>query len=200
MDFVCYIDKLMVTFDFLKRLFRDNIFYLIKTICGPERCWKADSYQVHSDSTSNQEAQVNINGVVLVLYNPSQTTNDCTHHEGEDQQGLEQLGRVCQCAVEIHLSTHNIDHSSCALFCISHCSVGFIKSQWKPRLKAKYKTQPCSLFRGLHSESSFISLSASSVLSPSPLWVHSSCLFWLFDKHKYIKVCTLTSKFYIPFA
>lgn len=49
-------------------------------------------YQVDSDSTAKQEAQVDIDGVVLVLNNPGQTTNDGTDDEGEDQQGLEQLG------------------------------------------------------------------------------------------------------------
>lgn len=49
-------------------------------------------YQVDSNSTAQQEAQVNINGVVLVLNNSGQTTNDGADDEGEDQQGLQQLG------------------------------------------------------------------------------------------------------------
>lgn len=158
MDFVCYTDKLMVAF-LKKGFFMITSFSSSsKIICGLEQCWRADSYQVHSNSTSNQEAQVNINGVVLVLNNPSQTTNDCTHHEGEDQQGLEQLGRVCQCAVEIHLSTQNIDHSACALVCISHSSV-FDQILMEATFEGKiYKTQSCCLFKALNSESSFVSL------------------------------------------
>lgn len=46
-------------------------------------------YQVNSNSSSKQEAQVDINGVVLVLNNPGQTADDGTDNEGEDQQGLE---------------------------------------------------------------------------------------------------------------
>lgn len=56
-----------------------------------ECCRKAGSYQVNSNGPSKQEAQVNVNSMVLVLNNPGQTTNDGTNHEGEDQQGLEQL-------------------------------------------------------------------------------------------------------------
>lgn len=51
-----------------------------------------EPYQVDSNSSSKQEAYVDVDGVVLVLYNPGQTTNDGTDSEGEDQQGLEQLG------------------------------------------------------------------------------------------------------------
>lgn len=49
-------------------------------------------YQVDSYSSSKQEAQVDVDGVVLVLNYPGQTADDGTDDEGEDQQGLEQLG------------------------------------------------------------------------------------------------------------
>lgn len=49
-------------------------------------------YQVDSNSTAKQEAQVDVDGVVLVLNNPGQTTNNGTDNEGEDQQRLQQLG------------------------------------------------------------------------------------------------------------
>lgn len=44
--------------------------------------------------------------MILVLNNASQTTDDGADGVREDQQGLEQLGRVCQGAVEVHLRTH----------------------------------------------------------------------------------------------
>lgn len=68
----------------MRLLFRETI--------GKEAFDGTCSYQVDSDSTSQQEAKVDINGMVLVLNNPGQTTNDGTDSEGEDQQGLEQLG------------------------------------------------------------------------------------------------------------
>lgn len=73
---------------------------------GKEAVDGTGPYQVDSNSASKQEAQVDVDGVVLVLDDPRQTANDGTDNEGEDQQGLEQLGRVCQSAVEVHLWTH----------------------------------------------------------------------------------------------
>lgn len=62
-----------------------------------------EPYQVDSNSSSKQETQVDVDGMVLVLNNPGQTTDNGTDNEGEDQQGLEQLGRIRQSAVEVHL-------------------------------------------------------------------------------------------------
>lgn len=45
-------------------------------------------YQIDSNSASKQEAQVDVNSMVLVLNNPGQTTNDGTNNKGEDEQGL----------------------------------------------------------------------------------------------------------------
>lgn len=59
---------------------------------GKEAVDRTCPYQVDSDSTSKQEAQVDVDGVILILNDPGQTTNDGTNNEGEDQQGLEQLG------------------------------------------------------------------------------------------------------------
>ena len=68
----------------MRVLFRETI--------GKEAFDGTCAYQVDSNSTSEQEAKVDINSMVLVLNNPGQTTNDGTDSEGEDQQGLEQLG------------------------------------------------------------------------------------------------------------
>lgn len=60
-------------------------------------------HQVYSDCAAQQEAQVDVDGVVLVLDDPGQATDDATHDEGEDQQRLQQLRGVGQRAVEVHL-------------------------------------------------------------------------------------------------
>ena len=54
----------------------------------------SDSYQVDGDASTQQEAQVDVDGVVLVLDDPGQAADDATNDEEEDQQGLQQLGRV----------------------------------------------------------------------------------------------------------
>lgn len=70
-------------------------------------------YQVEGDGAAEQEARVDVDGVVLVLNDPGQATDDGADGVGEDQQGLEQLGRVCQGAVEVHLRTHNTSGHDC---------------------------------------------------------------------------------------
>ena len=67
-------------------------------------------YQVDSNSPSKQEAQVDVDGVVLVLNDPGQTAYNGTDNKGEDEEGLQQLGRVCQSAVEVHLWTEEHKH------------------------------------------------------------------------------------------
>lgn len=61
------------------------------------------SHQVDGNGSAQQESQIDVDGVVLVLNDPSQAANDGADDEGEDQQGLEQFGRVRQRAVEVHL-------------------------------------------------------------------------------------------------
>lgn len=60
-------------------------------------------HKVHSDASSQDEAQVHVDGVVLVLDDARQAADDGTDDEGEHQERLQQLGRVRQRAVEVHL-------------------------------------------------------------------------------------------------
>ena len=73
------------------------------------RCSGSRPHQVHGDGSAQQEAEVDVDGVVLVLDDPGQAADDATHDEGEDQQWLEQLGRVGQRAVKVHLRTDGIE-------------------------------------------------------------------------------------------
>lgn len=66
-----------------------------------------EDYQVEGHGAAQQEARVHVHGVVLVLNDPGQAADDGADGGREDQQGLQQLGRVCQRAVEVHLRTHN---------------------------------------------------------------------------------------------
>lgn len=94
-------------------------------------------YQVESDRSSEQEAQVDVDGVVLVLNNPGQATNYGTDNEGEDQQGLEQFGRVGQSAVEVHLWTQDTFPDLCspdAALCYSRVLLGAFR--WIKDIKA----------------------------------------------------------------
>ncbi|TNN36294.1 hypothetical protein EYF80_053551 [Liparis tanakae] len=53
-------------------------------------------YQVDGDGAPQQEAQVHVHGVVLVLDDAGQATDDGADDEGEDEQRLQQLGGVVE--------------------------------------------------------------------------------------------------------
>lgn len=61
------------------------------------------SYQVNCDGCTQQPPAVDVHRMVPELDDPGETSQDGQHDEGEDQERLEQLGRVGQHRVEVHL-------------------------------------------------------------------------------------------------
>lgn len=60
-------------------------------------------YQVNCDGCTQQPPAVDVHRMVPELDDPGEASQDGQHDEGEHQKRLEQLGRVCQHCVEVHL-------------------------------------------------------------------------------------------------
>lgn len=112
-------------------------------------------YQVDSDGSSQQPSTVDINRVVPELDDPGQSSQDGQHDEGEHQQRLQQLSRVCQHCVEVHLKDtafnvstsilRNILHRTCVRVCVhvSH-SLRCRLQQRQPKLHAGREMTSCT--------------------------------------------------------
>lgn len=88
--------------------------------------WLTQTYQVDGDGAAQQEAQIDVDGVVLVLDDPRQAADDGADDKGENQQWLQQFGRVGQGAVEVHLQTWKPDVSPHACTIAERCIIAFL--------------------------------------------------------------------------
>lgn len=59
-----------------------------------QKCKQADTHQVDGDGAADEEAGIDVHGVVFKLDNARQAADDAAHDEGENQQRFEQLGGV----------------------------------------------------------------------------------------------------------
>lgn len=76
----------------------------IRTVVAPQPAGcSVSSHQVDGDGGPQQPAAVDVHRMVPELDDPGEASQDGQHDEGEDQQRLQQLGRVGQHRVEVHL-------------------------------------------------------------------------------------------------
>lgn len=61
------------------------------------------THQVDGYAPSDKKATVDIHGMVLELNDASQAANNATDDEGEHQEWLQELGRVSQSGIKVHL-------------------------------------------------------------------------------------------------
>lgn len=72
----------------------------MRTSAGSET---GSRYQVNGDGGSQDPSEVDVNGVVPELDDSGQSGQDGQHDEGEHQERLQELRRVGQNRVEVHL-------------------------------------------------------------------------------------------------
>lgn len=64
---------------------------------------KVDIYQVHSDSSSDDETHVDVDRVTAILSDLCQARQSGSYGEDEDQHRLQELGAVWDGGIKVHL-------------------------------------------------------------------------------------------------
>lgn len=128
-----------------------NMFYVGKTLSllatwhdNMQICIrKPITHQVRSNTSSNTEPNIHIDGVTAVLGNLSESRQCSRNGKGKHQNGFEQLGAIWDCWVEVHLEEERAaEVSSCHVQINNKLSYSYWQSD-KRKVGSSNNLSPC---------------------------------------------------------